>query len=70
MTSRAEVPASWSWPPELPTEDDARSRFWEDLGDTSGYSASARELLEQAAALTAGSDEERLSTWQADRCAV
>ncbi|MGW0345909.1 endonuclease domain-containing protein [Streptomyces anthocyanicus] len=70
MISRAEVPACWSWPPELSTEDEARRRFWEDLGDTSGYSTSALELLEQAAGLTARSDGDRLRIWQAGRCAV
>ncbi|MFC9050910.1 hypothetical protein [Streptomyces anthocyanicus] len=63
MTSCAEVPACWSWPPELSTEDEARRRFWEDLGDTSGYSTSALELLEQAAGLTARSDGDRLRIW-------
>lgn len=66
----AAAPACWSWPSEPPTGDAARRLFWDGIGDTTGYSASVLELLQEAADAAAGSDEDRLRTWQAGRCAV
>jgi hypothetical protein len=64
----APAPACWSWPPERPTNDDLSRRFWEGI-DTTGYSASALELLQEAADAL-HNDEETLRTWQAGRCAI
>jgi hypothetical protein len=64
----APVPACWLWSPERPTGDAVNRRFWEGI-DTTGYSASALELLQEAAAALQN-DEETLRTWQAGRCAI
>ncbi len=62
------APACWSWPPERPTSDDISRRFWEGI-DTTGYSASMINLLEETAAAR-HTDEETLRTWQSGRCAI
>jgi hypothetical protein len=69
MTTRHEpLPACWSWPSERPTAADVSSRFWEGI-DTTGYSASAIQLLQEAADAL-HNEEAVLRTWQAGRCAI
>jgi len=62
------TPACWTWSPEQPSEDAVTRDFWDGI-DTTGYSASALDLLREAAAARYN-DEGILRTWQAGRCAI
>ena len=65
-------PMCWYWPPERPSEEDARRRFFERAQRDGSTPEQAQVLwsLECAADALIGGDDGILARWQDGRCAI